>query len=125
MFGSLASHLRYALVVMLLILVVVLLSKWSGSETVVVGKRGAQTPKLARVDVEKLVKTAKKWSRQSEQDVNPVAALVHATYAVAYIDAARTMSDEVIDGVDTLNTTLQERQQAAVQHIHTQCPNVL
>jgi len=134
MFGSLACHLRFALIVMLVILVIILLSKWSGSSSNSGGGGGggggggksrASLAPLVPTDVGKLIKTAKKWSKQSGNDGNPVAALVHATYAVAYLDAARIMSDEEVDGVEALSKTLEQRQQAAVRHIHAQCPNVV
>ena len=52
---------------------------------------------------------------------------MHATYAVAYLDAAHTLLGKRAKNTDPdpLTLVLSKRQQAAAQHIHTQCPNVL
>jgi hypothetical protein len=134
MFG-LAGHLKYAVVVMAIILAIVLLSKWSGGggggdKTETGSDKKSATER--KEGVINLMKDTQKWSTQSQNDTNPVAALVSATYAVAYLDAARSLasSDTQLakhEGVDIkkLNGVLQERQQAAVHHIHAQCPQVI
>ena len=119
---SLACHLQYALIIVLIITAVVLFSKWSSF-----GNAGVYKIKSPNHDKhrEPLLKLANKWNKKSESDNNPVASLIHATYAVAYLDAARMVSNAPVNPNDPVNTVLSQRQQAAVQHIHAQCPHVL
>ncbi len=129
MFSCLTKHLRYALLVMLIILVIVLLSKWSGtkdSKANVEDKEDSPqvSKNLSRAtnsQVASLVANALSWKQKSDMDQDPRAALMHSTYATAYLDAARTLSsDSEISrknqiNVDEVSQSLQQRQQQSIQ----------
>ena len=115
---------RYGVLVLLGVLVIALLSKWS------VGGGSRFSPKLAR-DVKSLVTEAARWSAVSENDGNAMLRVLHATYAVAYVNAARTFADdknlERMSGVriQELQTQVQAQQQAAIQKVGTACPGIV
>jgi hypothetical protein len=75
-----------------------------------------------------LIKEAAQWSTIAQQDSNPLLALMHATYGMAYLNVARRLhTDSEIEvasnlRVDEFSLTLQSNQQAAVQRLLTLCP---
>lgn len=108
---------------MLIIVVIVLLSKWSGTKdkcTDTQSKKDESSPNLKSL-TSNLIRDAMQWKQKCDMDQDPRAALMHSTYATAYLDAARTLTsdaninrDNHID-VEKLNESLQQRQQQAVQ----------
>ena len=105
---------------------IALLSKWSGTATQ--GK--SFSPKVAK-ELVTLVKTAARWSAVSDQDSNPMLKLLHATYASAYINAARSLaSDADLERVskvriDELFSQVGSQQQAAIQKVGTLAPSLM
>lgn len=75
-----------------------------------------------------LLKEAAQWSTISNQDSNPLLALMHSTYGMAYLNVARRLyTDSEIERtgnvrVDEFFTTLEASQQDAVQKLLTLCP---
>jgi hypothetical protein len=82
----------------------------------------ALTPKASR-DVSRILKEAARWSAVSDQDSNALLQLVHATYAVAYVNAARALAqDEELERaaklkVDELHAQVTGQQQAVIQKL--------
>jgi hypothetical protein len=108
------------------VLAIALLSKWSGTATQ--GKTFA--PKVSK-ELVTLVKTAARWSAVSEQDSNHMLKLLHATYASAYINAARALaSDADLERVskvriDELYSQVSAQQQAAIQKVGALAPSLM
>lgn len=75
-----------------------------------------------------LIREAAQWSTIAQQDSNPLLALMHATYGMAYLNVARRLhTDSDIEAasnvrVEEFSATLQSNQQAAVQKLLTLCP---
>lgn len=75
-----------------------------------------------------LLKEAAQWSTISNQDSNPLLALMHSTYGMAYLNVARRLhTDAEIEQtgnlhVDEFFTTLETSQQDAVKKLLTLCP---
>lgn len=88
------------------------------------------TPKVSR-DLSKVVKEAARWSAVSDQDANDLLKLVHATYAVAYVNAARSLAqDEELERaakvkVDELHSQVTTQQQAVIQKLGAKYPGML
>lgn len=78
--------------------------------------------------VSQLVKAAAQWNSTSVQDSNVLLSLMHANYAMAYLNVARLLStDNDIEAVakvrmDELLTDFQEAQASAIQRLTTSCP---
>ena len=115
-------YARYGLLVILVVLLIAVLSRWSAKPS------GKYSPQVAQ-SVRKMVKEAARWSTVSEQDSNAMLKLLHATYAVAYLNVARTMAgDKDIEAlakvrIDELMNKLKARHQKAIRHFSTLCPN--
>jgi len=88
------------------------------------------TPKVSR-DLSKVVKEAARWSAVSDQDANDLLKLVHATYAVAYVNAARSLAqDEELERaanvkVDELHSQVTAQQQGVIQKLGAKYPGML
>ena len=95
-------------------------------------RRGGKTltPKVSQ-DLSKIIKEAARWSAVSDQDANDLLKLVHATYAVAYVNAARALAqDEELERaakvkVDELHAQVTAQQQAAIQKLGAKYPGML
>lgn len=87
--GKIPEHWRYALIVVLIVLVIALLAKWMG------GSRRYSSEFLRQV--KHLINDASRMQSMSEQDSNPAVALMHANYALAYANAIRLLlpDDEI------------------------------
>lgn len=122
--GSLACHLRYALIIVLVVLAVILLSKWTGSNSTFT------TPRISR-GVRKLIREAGELNTEAEQDANTMLQLMHASRANAYINAARMLaSDKDIERIarvklDELLQSVQEKQGDVVQRVANQNPSMM
>jgi hypothetical protein len=118
------SPVWYGVIVTLGVLVVALLSKWSGSGT------PRYAPKFAR-DVKALVKESARWSAVAEQDTNLMLRVLHSTYALAYLNAARTLQpDKDLERlssvkVDEMHAQQQAAQQAALQKVAAAHPTIM
>ena len=81
--------------------------------------------------MKQLVQEAARWSAVSEQDSNPLLRVMHATYAMAYVNAARCLADDGdlrrVTGVhvEELHATVQTAQQGSIQKIGSVCPEVV
>ena len=77
-----------------------------------------------------LIQEAAQWSTVAQQDNNPLLALVHATYATAYLNVARRMSSDAdIEGLASIHVAefskaLNSSQQASMRALLAQCPVV-
>ena len=75
---------RVALIVLGIVLFLSLLSKWTFDA-------GRTYPRYTVRRVKSLIRDAIHWNATSAQDANPLLALVHATYSLAYLNTARHM----------------------------------
>lgn len=77
------------------------------------------------------VKQSLHWSALCRQDTNPIFALQHINYAVAYLNAAKTLvSDASLEqtcgrDVHTLQSELRKMQQRAIGSLSKTCPKSL
>lgn len=105
------------------VIALVLLSCWVGSTQ-------RRYPKNIVHRAKQLIKDSARWAAVSQQDQNPMLALVHATYAMAYINLAReTFSDKELiqlSGTDTeeLHAFIVRCQETAAKSVGTACPNL-
>lgn len=127
--SSLACHLRYALILMICIVILVLLSKWTGTGGApqwMVKQVYPSTPPNANVTpahaaaAANQVRQAQQWMDKSVLTQNNQEALSTATYALGYLDAAldlvqddfdmlqKAVGDEI--NVEELDHSLRERQ---------------
>jgi hypothetical protein len=114
----------YGIVITLGMLTVALLSKWSSVQR--------YPPRVAK-GMKQLMQEAARWSAVAEQDSNPLLRVMHATYAMAYVNAARSLAEdkdlERVSGggvrVEELHAHVQAAQQASIQKIGSVCPEVV
>jgi hypothetical protein len=116
--GKIPEHWRYAMIVVLIVLVIALLAKWMG------GSRRYSAEFLRQI--KHLLNDASRMQAMSEQDSNPSVALMHANYALAYANAVRLLlpDDEIrrISGIHmgefvvVLTQNQQEKFQMLGQH---------
>lgn len=77
-----------------------------------------------------LIGESSRWHTTAMQDTNPALALMHATYAVAYLNAARTLVDDgqmmQTSGVHMPEMALvtSTAQQNAFKALTQMCPNI-
>ena len=77
--------------ILLAVLLLALLSKWTFDT-------GRTYPRYILRRIQTLIRDAVHWNTTSMQDTNPLLALVHSTYAMAYLNTARHLvSDTDID----------------------------
>lgn len=82
-----------------------------------------------RTVIQTLLRQTTRWAVASEQDLNPLIAILHADYAVGYLSALREIvSDRDIQrygGIDSnlLMRQVQRVQDVAVQRAVDQCPS--
>lgn len=129
---NIACHLRYAFIIILIVLIIILLSKWTGS--------GSTTatfyqPKITK-KVHALIKEASEWNNACDEDdgqkeSSMLLKLMHATYAVAYLNAARVIAtDTEIERVLNKNPlnmiqSIREKQQNIVQELVSKYPTLV
>ena len=112
----------YGAVITMGMLTVALLSKWSSVQR--------YPPRVAK-GLKQLVQEAARWSTVSEQDSNALLRVMHATYAMAYVNAARSLAEDNdlqrVTGVhvEELHAHVQTAQQASIQKIGSVCPEVV
>ena len=121
--ASVSERWRLFAYVVLGVLAVSLISNW-------VLSRSKRYPSHVVARVKTLVKDAAKWAAVAQQDQNPLMGLVHATYAMAYINVAREMFSakdlQTLCGIDTdeLYTMINHTQEQTAQQVGTQCPGL-
>lgn len=115
--ASLTCHLRYALVIVCVVVMLILMSKWTGQAPSVVVKE-TQSSLAAG---EKLVQEAREYANAPRGPFGEhVSELLHASTALAYFQAAAIVKPEVVSAKDQeLQKVLTQRQQAAVQALMT------
>lgn len=118
--ASLTCHLRYALVIVCVVVMLVLMSKWTGTTPSVIVKETQSCQTAA----EKLLKEAREYADAPRDAVGalgePVSELLHASTALAYLQAAQLVKAEAVSQKDQdLQKALTRRQQAAVQALIT------
>ena len=90
----------------------------------------AATPTSSGSHVRMLVREGARYSTMSKQDTNPLVAVMHATYGIAYLEAARKFAtDSDISRIAGMKASdlyhhAQKRQQQAIKHISTTCKAV-
>lgn len=112
---------RMALIVLGGVLALALLSRWTFDT-------GRTYPRYVLRRIRSLVRDAMHWNTTAMQDTNPLLALTHATYALAYLNTARHMvSDTDIERVMSIQPRelmfeLQQHHDALLQRIVQACP---
>lgn len=116
-------YFRSALIVVGVVFLISILSKWTESSTPHYSNRFQK-------QIKGILEQASRWHVLSKQDSNPVLSVVHADYALAYANLLRQMVSE--DDLSRLTDTnisefvylLEEDQKKAIQGISDQCPHV-
>lgn len=109
-----------------LLILAVMLSYWGAATSTETSKPSRRFEQR----LSNLVQEAQRWSVASTQDANPLTALMHATYGVAYLRVARSMaSDADIERacnlrLDEFAATLGDAQQDALRGVTEACPAV-
>ena len=117
------THFKISVGVVSLVLVLVILSKWTASGRPVYNKRFEK-------QLKSILEQASRWHVTSKQDSNPLISLIHADYAVANANLLRSLApEEDIQKLTGTNITeflylLEEDQKKAVQSVADQCPSV-
>lgn len=117
------NYFKSALIVIGIIFVISILSKWTESSTPNYTNRFQK-------QIKSILEQASRWHVLSKQDSNPVLSIVHADYALAYVNILRQMlSEEDLARLTDTNISefiylLEEDQKKAIQHISDQCPHV-
>jgi hypothetical protein len=122
--GDLSSlTLKYAIGVVVVILVLSFIAKFSENEA------KKYSPRFIK-HIKNLVKYAAQWSTVAKQDENPLIALMHVNTALSYAYIARRLvpSKEVAKianvNLDELIYVLEEEQMEAMQKINQYCPEL-
>ncbi len=90
-------QLKWAVVMLGVMLAVALLSKWTGHT-------GPRYNRKFMKNIEVLVKQARSWHQTAEQDQNKLVALIHANFAIAYLNSVRqVVSDKEIERITKVN----------------------
>lgn len=121
-FNALDKPYKIVIVVIIGIVGLSLLSKWADNYQ----KYPRKTVKL----LENLTKQSTQWYIMATQDANPMIALMHVNYALAYLFVARSYaSPEEIRRLLSINInemieTLEDVQQKAIQTLSQKCPSI-
>ena len=113
---------KVALAVLVVLVLVALLSKWSGDSH--------RYPRHIVNKVKSLVQESVRWSVTSSQDTNAIISLMHTTYAMTYLNVARHLvpDKDIVRMVgiqpQELLHEVQEKQNAAMQIICKECPQL-
>ena len=120
LFGTLACHLRYALLVMIAVLVIIFFSKWTGSNSAAPGKHAATSAPVPSAATTAILKDAKEYTEADAPNV--VVALMQITHALALFDASQHLG---YTPPPAAVNALKERQRAALQHMTSTYPQLL
>lgn len=128
--NAVPDNWRYGILVVLAIVAIAVLAKWAAPKTSSVGTgRSVTSRSPPQENVRELVQQASRWQAMAVQDQNPALGLMHASFAVAYANAARVfMTDEDIRNVVGINVQefymdLEKTQRAAFQSVSQRCPD--
>ena len=114
---------RFGLALLGALLLISLVSIWTFDT-------GRTYPRYILRRIRSLIRDAVHWNTTSAQDANPLLALMHSTYAIAYLNTARHMvSDSDIERVmgvqpRELMFELQGHNDALVQKLVAACPSL-
>lgn len=114
-------QLKWSVFVVSIMLVLALLSLWTGNSTPTYSKDYIN-------NLRSLVQQALQWNTTAQQDTNDLVRLMHATSAVAYFNAARTLATgkdlSRISGVNVqeVRDLLDRTQKDAMQRVTHACP---
>jgi hypothetical protein len=117
------SQLKTTLLVMGCIFLLACLSKWTEHT------QPKQSKQMTR-QLKRVMSQASKWHTTSRQDMDPVINLIHADYALAYANVARSLASEVAlektSGIKIRDFVyqLESDQKKAVQNLVSQCPSL-
>ena len=120
LFGTLACHVRYGLLVMIAVVVIILFSKWTGSTRATPVPAARLAPPMQPSVTLQLVREAKEYTDAPAP--NSIVGLMQTTHALALLHAVSQTGQTVPPG---LNAVLKERQLQAVQHITSTYPELL
>ena len=84
LFNLVPICVRYILFVSLIVLLVAMFSKWSGSPK----KSSAMLPKDA---IRKIIDTANEYTNTGKKEKDPIVELMHSSYALASLKSARRL----------------------------------
>ena len=116
-------YFKVSVIVVGIILVVILLARWTQSG------RPSYNPRFEK-ELKGLSEQASRWHVMSKQDSNPLISLMHADYAVAYGNILQSLAPEEdiqrITGtkISEFNYLLNEDQKAAVQRVSDVCSSL-
>lgn len=88
MFSTIAVHVRFALIILVMVVLVILLSKWTGSASKITV---INTKSAAKNQAEALVQQSRQYLEEAQRSAPSVAA-VHAAHAEAYLNAAELVA---------------------------------
>lgn len=121
--SSAMTTLKYGLGAVVLVLVLSLFSKWTDSEV----KR--YSPKCIN-QIKRLVRHSAQYATIANQDKDPLIALMHTNFALAYANSAKNLipSKEIERianvNLDELISVLEEEQLIAMQRLNQFCPQL-
>lgn len=121
---------RYGIIVVLVIVAIAVLAKWAvGASSSSGGGAGNMSPTLSDCSGgQALIEQASRWQAISMQDQNPALRLVHASFAVAYANAARAIcADDKLRAaigvnIQEFSMDVDKNQRNAFQTISHMCP---
>ena len=92
--------------------------------------RGRGSSRQTKSMVKEAVRNSAHWSTAADQDSNPLLGVMHANFAHAYLNIARTLtSDAEVEEaaqvrLDEFSRSVAQTQRNAVQRLLAQCPSV-
>lgn len=120
-------NLVYAAIVVAITLIIAFINKHMYDQRMA---SVTYSPTIAS-QVQHLISEAARWNATAQQDTNAALALMHSTYAVAYLNAARALMDdgEIMKTagvhVPEMNMVLSGTQQTSYQALSAQCPSAV
>lgn len=108
LFSTFALHVRYALIILLLVILIILMSKWTGSKCA-----NVTVVNSANNTAQDLLGQSQDLLVQADQQV-PVIALMHTAAAHAYVDAAERLAPTKLKPlqVTSIKAKIQAKQQS-------------
>lgn len=116
------THVWYALGGMCIVIVMIVLSKWSNANET----NAVNVP----AKVKKLIDQAKQYNQLAHQDSKLILKLIHCDYALCLAETARNLvSDQEIEKITGMNiqeiiTYLQNCQSSCIRRINQEAPNM-
>ncbi len=116
------THVWYAIGGLCIVIIMIVLSKWSNSNET----NAINIPSK----IKKLIDQAKQYNQLAHQDSKLILKLIHCDYALCLAETARTMvSDQEIEKMTGINiqeivTYLQNCQTSCIRRINQEAPNM-